>query len=363
MLPLTVVITCYRVAPYVGACLRSALEQDYEGPLEYLILDDASGDATFREIENAVASWGHGRDIRLFRHQENRGIAESMDEMMREARFDHLVWMDGDDIYAPDRCSVAASLFETYPDAQMLVASLMNADAAGRPLSLRGYAHNVPNDRLPATLALRRAEERIRGRMEDEGGVRVDGYGTGMCLNRALYRKWGPLTGDGFRLRCSQDAPWALRAYLSGTVVGDARIAGLYRSHDSNLYNRRCGLGLRGQMDYELFWTRNQQMPLATLRRHLLDVERALADPSLTDWPAKDLLRLKRYLETTLRGHVMRDCWWDVPWMERFRRTLRYRARVLTDLRNWPLGRLLPLSVFVWLKYGIVSRLKKTFSS
>lgn len=363
MLPLTVVIACYRVAPFVGACLRSAFEQDYEGPLEYLVLDDASGDDTLSEIENAIAAWGSGREIRVIVHEENEGIAASMDELMREARYDHLVWMDGDDLYSADRCSVAASLFEEYPDAQMLVASLMNADADGRPLSLRGYAHNVPNDRLPTTLALRQAEERIRGRMEDEDGVRVDGYGTGMCMNRALYRKWGPLTGNGFQERCSQDAPWVLRAYLSGTIVGDARIAGRYRSHDANLYNRRCIQGLRGKIDYELFWTRNQQMPLATLRRHLLDVERAMADPSLTDWPRAELLCLKEQLEETRRDHEMRADWWDIPWHERVRRAVCGRRGVPGNVKNWPLGRLLPLSVFVWLKYGIVSRLKKTFSS
>lgn len=359
MLPLTVVIACYRVAPFIGACLRSAFEQDYEGPLEYLILDDASGDETRAAIQNAVAAWGSGRDIRLILHEENKGIAASMDELMREARYDHLVWMDGDDLYSTDRCSVAASLFEEYPDAQLLVASLMNADADGCPLSLRGYAHNVPNDRLPATLALRQAEERIRGRMEDEGGVRVDGYGTGMCMNLALYRKWGPLTGNEFQERCSQDAPWVLRAYLSGTVVGDARIAGRYRSHDANLYNRRCGRGLRGQIDYELFWTRNQQMPLATLHRHLLDVERALADLPLTDWPCEELLRLKEQLEETRRDHAMRADWWDIPWRERVRRAIRDRRGLPANVKNWPLGRLLPLPLFVWLKHGVVGPVKR----
>lgn len=358
MLPLTVLITCYREARYIGECLRSALAQDYGGPLEYLILDDASDDASVDAIRRALATYGEGRDVRLIVHDQNRGIAASMDELLREARYDHLVWMDGDDVYAPDRCSVAAALFAEHPDAMVLVSSLMNADAYGNPLSLRGYAHNVPNDRLAPTLALRDVSSRVRGLLEDPGGVHIDGYGTGMCLNRQLYRRWGPLTGKGFNERCLQDATWMLRAYLSGTVVGDARIAGNYRSHGGNLYNRCCGPTLKERVDYELFWTRNRDMPMATLRRHLLDVERAMAEPGLSSWPCDELERLKRQLEETMRGHEMCNRWWDVPWTTRVGRAWRYRGRVPANIARWPLGRLLPLSVFTWLKFGLVARLK-----
>lgn len=362
MLPLSVLITCYREARFIGECLRSAFLQDYAGPLEYLILDDASDDDSVKEIRAAIDAFGAGRDVRLIVHETNRGIAASMDELVLEARYDHLVWMDGDDIYAPTRCSVAASLFAAHPDAMVVVSSLMNADAAGAPLSLRGYAHNVPNDRLPPTMALRDTSSRIRGLMEDEGGVHIDGYGTGMCMNRALYRLWGPLTGNDFNERCLQDATWVLRAYLSGTIVGDARIAGNYRSHSSNLYNRCCGSAQKERVAYELFWTRNREMPVATVHRHLLDIERALRQPALSSWPREELLRLRDRLEETLRGHEMCSCWWDVPWPSRLRRAWQYRGRVPANLARWPLGRLLPLRVFAWLKFGVVAPVKARLS-
>lgn len=344
--------------PFIAESLSSALNQDYTGPLEYIVLDDASTDGSVDEIRKVLANEARGKEARLFIHRKNCGIAESMDELLSLCRGDWLVWMDGDDIYRSDRCTVAAELIARYPNSMMIASSMENVDASGKVFSRRSYADSDGNgEALPETLVLASPEERVRGYLGESGGARISGYGTAMCLNRSLWKRWGALTGADFSDRCAQDSTWELRAYLSGAVVGDARIACSYRSHAGNLYNRACRDSLSGHRQHELFWSRNQRMPLANITRQLLDIERAVREQGLSDWPREDLLRLREKLLKEREGCRMRDGWWDIPWYKRVIRSLRYSKRVPPHLKRWPLARLLPLTLFILLKDYVKPRL------
>ena len=87
----------HNVARYVEEALRSILAQTV-ADMEVLFLDDGSGDETL-DMAMSIA------DPRLvvFRNEENRGIARSLNSLMELARGEFWAHMDADDISLPER--------------------------------------------------------------------------------------------------------------------------------------------------------------------------------------------------------------------------------------------------------------------
>ena len=93
----TVVVPAYNVAGYVGECVSSLLAQTY-ADIEVVVVDDGSTDGTAAAVERAAA--GDPR-VRLFR-RENGGVSRSRNFAMGQAEGEYLLFVDADDVVAPD---------------------------------------------------------------------------------------------------------------------------------------------------------------------------------------------------------------------------------------------------------------------
>lgn len=90
----TVVIPAYNYERYVSEAVMSCLAQDYEGPIEVLVIDDGSTDGTEAVLR------GFGERIRCHR-KENAGLSAARNTGMELASYDWVVFLDADDVLEP----------------------------------------------------------------------------------------------------------------------------------------------------------------------------------------------------------------------------------------------------------------------
>jgi glycosyltransferase involved in cell wall biosynthesis len=109
----SIVIPCYNVQAYVEAAIVSALDQDYP-QLEVIAVDDGSTDSTPSIIQRLIEV---RRDPRLrCVTQRNGGLSAARNAGIAHARGQYIGFLDGDDIWEPDKLARHVSLFESKPE-------------------------------------------------------------------------------------------------------------------------------------------------------------------------------------------------------------------------------------------------------
>src|SRR5258705_8394034 len=110
MAPLvSVVVTTYNHAPYILAALQSVLDQTWRD-YELLVVDDGSTDGTLDQISRCRGP------ISLIA-QKGRGVAGSRNTGIRQARGELLAFLDGDDLWEPDKLAHQVAAAQEHPDA------------------------------------------------------------------------------------------------------------------------------------------------------------------------------------------------------------------------------------------------------
>lgn len=102
MTPLvTIGITGYNAQDTIERAVLSALAQDWR-PLEVVVVDDASTDATWSILEEQAAAHP---EMRIFRQEINLGVAAARNRIVSEAEGEFIAFFDDDDESAPGRVS------------------------------------------------------------------------------------------------------------------------------------------------------------------------------------------------------------------------------------------------------------------
>jgi glycosyltransferase involved in cell wall biosynthesis len=94
----SVVVTAYNHARFIDTALQSVIDQTYPDH-EIIVVDDGSTDDTPRRVAQ------FGDRVRLIR-QPNQGVASSRNTGIREARGRLLAFLDGDDVWEPEKLAV-----------------------------------------------------------------------------------------------------------------------------------------------------------------------------------------------------------------------------------------------------------------
>ncbi len=110
---LTVILANYNHARYLPQSIAAVLEQSVR-PREFLILDDGSTDNSVQVIEQFAA-----RDpiIRLIRNDRNRGVCETINRGIQQAKGEFLLFCAADDYVLPGIIEKSISLLERHPEA------------------------------------------------------------------------------------------------------------------------------------------------------------------------------------------------------------------------------------------------------
>ena len=67
------ILLCYNCDQFVANALSSVFEQEYDGPMEIIVSDDASADDTVGVVERELARYHGASGVRFFRRTANSG--------------------------------------------------------------------------------------------------------------------------------------------------------------------------------------------------------------------------------------------------------------------------------------------------
>jgi hypothetical protein len=99
----SILICNFNYGNFVGQALRSALDQNYAGLFEVIVVDDGSTDHSRAVIESFL---GNARVRAVF--QENRGQSGAFEAGVRVATGDYVCLLDSDDLFLPDKLTRVA---------------------------------------------------------------------------------------------------------------------------------------------------------------------------------------------------------------------------------------------------------------
>jgi glycosyltransferase involved in cell wall biosynthesis len=119
----SVVVTTYNQAGYIEQAVESVLAQTY-APHEVIVVDDGSTDDTSLRIASYT-------DRVSYIRQRNRGVAGSRNTGICEARGELIAFLDGDDIWDPEKLALQVGLARTYPNSGLLVVDGVEFDESG----------------------------------------------------------------------------------------------------------------------------------------------------------------------------------------------------------------------------------------
>lgn len=101
----SVIITCYNLQNFIRQSIQSVISQDYAGEVQIVVVDDCSIDES-RDILTEFS----GIDTVL--QQENGGVMKAMIAGLRVARNDVVFFLDGDDVWHPQKLSRCMEKFD-----------------------------------------------------------------------------------------------------------------------------------------------------------------------------------------------------------------------------------------------------------
>lgn len=198
---ITIVIPAYNYERYLAQAAQSALDQDYEGPLEILIVDDGSTDGT------GDIARGFGDRVRYHR-KANAGLSAARNTGMEIAAHDWVVFLDADDLLEPHAVRSLVGARDQSDPRPVVVGSLGRMiDAGGAfasgPAGLDGSLEEftardfaLRNRFAPIVLADRRVllglggfDPNLRASEDRDMWIRAATAGRVSRLNAALHRK------------------------------------------------------------------------------------------------------------------------------------------------------------------------------
>ena len=242
-------VLAYQQEATIEQAIRGALAQTYS-PLEIVISDDASTDATWAAIERAVEGYSGPHRLVLNRNPANLGIGAHIDCMVALSRGELLFIAAGDDVSLPQRCERVVDAWlaaERRPD--LISSNLLDLDQHGRT-----HATITPTD----LSTYRNAADWLARPPHVIGAAQA--------WTRRVFDRFGPLPAGSV----AEDWLMVFRAILAGGAITLAEPLVLYRR--GGISRRRRNLHARDVIERLL---KNNRHALVELPQLLADAERA----------------------------------------------------------------------------------------
>lgn len=268
MTAISVVLPLYNAEPYIGAAIRSILDQTHRD-FELIVVDDGSSDGSSAVVDAITDS-----RLRVIR-QANTGLVGALNRGMQEARHEYVARMDHDDVCHPERLALQARALDLAPEVA-LVASCYAVLDEGRVARIE----HVPSG--PGQLA----GQLFFRNMVPHGGAM---FRRSVVLGLGGYRQLSP---------CEDYDLWT-RVLQEHQVASVPRILFGYRlsaggmSAQAPIAQRECTRTIRARL-----WGREapQRATMASVSEHVSELRRqhAMSAAAAYRWTAFDQLGVAR---------------------------------------------------------------------
>jgi len=128
-----VIVAVYNGESWVARAIDSVLVQQFDS-FELLVVDDASRDATPRVLD------GYGDRIKVFRMENNCGLAAARNFGVDHAAGQLLAFLDADDVWLPGRLAKTVEALESHPTTTMAFSDVVPVGKDQLPLA-PSYLH------------------------------------------------------------------------------------------------------------------------------------------------------------------------------------------------------------------------------
>ena len=223
-LRISLLLLAYNQAQVVEAAVRSCLAQEGE-PLEIVLSDDASTDATYSVLCDLASAYQGPHQVRVRRNPVNLGIGEHYNQAIANSSGKLLVTAAGDDISLPHRVQTLAAAWDANGQTAELIAShvidmssdgicgdVIRVDDLSRWSSAQDWTRKRPHVIGASHAFTRRMHERFGSFSKDLSyedqvmALRACCMGGGITVDEPLvqYRRGGVSAGAAKQLGASQ---------------------------------------------------------------------------------------------------------------------------------------------------------------
>jgi glycosyltransferase involved in cell wall biosynthesis len=175
----SVLMSVYNGEKYLGQAIESILQQTFTD-YEFLILDDGSSDDSGKIIESYRRK---DKRIKAF-SQENVGLAESLNTLLKHSKAEYLARMDADDVSRPQRFTKQVEYLDKHEEVGVLATARFEIAPNSLPFEMR----LLPTDGNEIINQLKK-------------GINPIAHGSVMMRKQVLAR----LDGRPYRTRLAQD--------------------------------------------------------------------------------------------------------------------------------------------------------------
>ena len=287
----SVIVTNYNYAEYVGDCLNSVSQQNYPD-LECIVVDDRSTDDSVERIRQFLDTDNSTVSFRLVTHDSTRGQYSAFRTGMKYVNGAFIAFLDADDLLLPDFIGEHVRAHLIHPPVAFTSSNQYQIDSAGQVI---GGVHpdllTQQSYRMIGTISLHRP-------------FWVWATTSSMVFRRAVLDYVVAEAGDAFR-KCADNYLAHFSNLLGGSILMPT-VLGCYRRHQRNTFSKNPLVGGRlptGDMRHHP----THDVVLGSIRRRLLDCpDQFIALLGMSGYlqilskvtPAADLWR---------EGHALRD--------------------------------------------------------
>ena len=190
-LDVSVVVAAYNQEKYIGRCLRSLINQDFEsGSYEIIVVDDGSIDKTkyalelFQDPFNSL--------VKVITNESNKGLPAALNLGINKSRSKYIVRVDSDDYVNSNFLKVLHLYLESNPEVDAITCDYLLVDADEKVLE-RCYSKEKPIAcgimfKLEALISIGLYDEAFRCHEDRDLRLRFEKQYTIKHLDIPLYR-------------------------------------------------------------------------------------------------------------------------------------------------------------------------------